>query len=270
MQSVELSLSSYSVSDVLALSKEDLKDLLGVQQGIRLFARIAQHRAQVEQAARTIRSPQRRDGSAASRPSSTGGRFSQSSACSRYGQCSQRDCVHPSVAVCSVAECGACVCVWHEAKSLLTGHVYCPACAADTLEGKVKAAYASATTRADEATTQIIHTTAEWTASGKDAIGASAWMSEEPSTFTSFSHSQQSSSYHSAGLVEEEKQQPRFAAASSPVHAKAAAGESRLPFVSQWLRGEGVEEIGGQDVEDGQHYREVSWNERAQTQCSIQ
>ena len=170
---MSLVLSSYSVADVLALSKEDLKDLLGVQQGIRLHARIAQHRAQVEGGSRGVQSPHRwrLTAAAAGARSSTSSSdrlshssfssSSSSSACSRYGQCSQRGCSHPSVAVCSVAECSACVCVWHEAKSLLTGHVYCPSCEAETFEGKVRAAYLNATTTADAATEQVIQTTAE-------------------------------------------------------------------------------------------------------------
>ena len=260
-QSVASTLSSYGVADVLALSKTDLKDLLGVSVGLRLFSRIAQQKALVEGGGGV--------------PGVGVGAFGPSSAPSvrgrapsRYGQCNQRDCGHPSVSVCSVAECGASVCVWHEAKSLLTSHVYCPLCERDTFEGRVRAAVANAAVSADAAATRIIDRTAEWTHSGRDAIAAHSLDSHEPPSVSEHglplppSHGYQ---HTTAAFADEEKQppQPRSGGSGGSVN---GAGGARLPFVSDWLRGD----EDGEEVEEEAHYRETSWNERAQAQCALQ
>ena len=265
--SVATALSSYSVADVLALTKSDLKDLIGVQQGIRLYTRIAQHKAMIEGG--------KYKSTASPVSSSLSPRLH-----SRYGQCSQRDCPHPTVAVCSVPECGASLCVWHESKSLFTGQKYCPRCEAETMEGKLRAALVNATHTADAATDVIIHKTAEWAHSGKDALGVPHWS---PAHLDHSSHSSHGlpvpGGYHTTGWGEE-KQPPYADAKYADFTGRGSeegrggvgattggvGGGVRLPFVSDWLRGD----EDGEEVEEGQHYRETSWNDRATNQCVLQ
>ena len=283
MQGVAVALSHYSPADVLALSKADLKDLLGPQQGIRLHVRIAQQKAQMDLARKSTTaqppftaSSSHSSSSSSSLPSSV----HRSPVPSRYGQCSVRGCSHPGIAVCSVVECGSSVCVWHEVKSLFTGHVYCPQCEKDTWEGKMRAAYVNAADTADKATAQIIDTTAEWTAHGRDALtGHSQQQPLHHSSSSSLNHSTTSShgvpiegmgSYHgigSAGVGSgggahvEEKQQTVGGRGGG-------GGAAKGLFFSDGLRG-------GDDGEESDElseglYKENSWNGTGQGQCSVQ
>ena len=233
---------------------------MGPQHGLRLHARIQQQKTQIEAA--------RKGHTDASLPplhAHSSSSFSSSSP-SRYGECSVRSCGHPGVAVCSSPACGAAVCVWHEAKSLLTGHVYCPHCEADTWEGKVRAAYVTAASTADAATAQLIDRTAEWTAQGREALTGEA---PHPLHSPPAPHSAQADGSHryqySGEAGQEEKQRPLSPFQQSSGGGGAAAPfTGRPPFVSDWLRGD----EDGEELSEG-HYREQSWNS-GQAQCSLQ
>ena len=149
-----------------------MKELLGVKQGCRLFARLQARQGAGRRAAAGGGSSDDSRSPPSPRRSLPGGRHAPpASRVSRYGSCCVPDCPHASSAVCSVAECAQPLCVWHAEKSLLTGHTYCAGCEQATLEGRLRAALRSAMDTADEATNSIIATTADWTARVRDGDG---------------------------------------------------------------------------------------------------
>ena len=126
--SVWEALSEYSIADMLAVTKEDLKELLGTKQGIRLHARIQQYKQQQQQPQLTASSPRQ--------PSRRSASSYSSGSHSRHGMCAINGCTHFSTNVCSIPSCNAALCMAHQNKSLLTGHVYCAACEQETWEGQ--------------------------------------------------------------------------------------------------------------------------------------
>ena len=253
--SVWEALNEYSIADLLAVTKEDLKELLGVKQGIRLYARIQQYKQQQQLPIASSSPPQPSRRSA----------FSYSSAShSRYGVCAINGCTHASTNVCSMPSCNASLCMAHQNKSLLTGHVYCSACERETWEGKVRHGLQTVGERAEETTERIINTTAEWTGTGN----------HHPCTLPSTSRyghmaSNTLSQPSAASYYQEEHKQhsPIQSHHGSLNGAPAAGGRlAGLGFMGDWLhRDDGVEELDG--AVDGSFYRERSWNDK---QCAIQ
>jgi len=110
-ESVCKTLHGYNGADLLALTKADVKELLGAKYGIRLYNRI-QYQGQ------------------SSKPkaeqflfSAPGTPLKKRQAC-RVGQCSL-----DAVVQCSAASCGKRLCMKHTYKFILTSALYCESCA---------------------------------------------------------------------------------------------------------------------------------------------
>ena len=254
--SVWEALSEYSIADMLAVTKEDLKELLGTKQGIRLYARIQQYKQQQQQQpASSSPQPSRRSASSYS-----------SASHSRYGACAINGCTHFSTNVCSMPSCNAALCMAHQNKSLLTGHVYCSTCERETWEGKLRHSLQSVGERAEETTERIINTTAEWTGTAR----------EQPSTLSTTSRyghiaSDTLSQPSTAAYYQEEHKQhspvmPHHASVNSVPAAAAGRGSGGgQGFMSDWLQ------RGDESEVYGSFYRERSWNDNALgKQCAIQ
>ena len=157
------------MNDASCLSKADLKDLIGIKEGIRLFTRLS-HRHQQQTTAAKVNVSTANINSLLQRSyhkSSASISISVPRSPSLNGLCRMDGCHHSAIAVCSVNECCAPLCVWHSSKSLLTGFVYCPRCEEDTWEGKVRQYYNTATETATSATNTIIEHTAKYTIQGR-------------------------------------------------------------------------------------------------------
>ena len=252
--SVWEALSEYSIADMLAVTKEDLKELLGTKQGIRLYARIQQYKQQQPHVSSPPQ-PSRRSASSYS-----------SASHSRYGVCAINGCTHASTNVCSMPSCNASLCMAHQHKSLLTGHVYCLSCERETWEGKVRHGLQTVGETAEETTERIINTTAEWTGTGN----------HQPYTVPTTSRYGHMASHTAAQPAaaayyqEEHKQHsPVMPHHSAPVGGGRGGGGG-LGFMSDWLqRDDGVADLDG--ATDGSFYRESSWNDSALgKQCTIQ
>lgn len=261
--SVWAALSEYSIADMLAVTKEDLKELLGSKQGIRLYTRIQQYKQQQQQPQLASSSPPQ--------PSRRSASYSSASH-SRYGVCAINGCTHASTNVCSMPSCNAALCMAHQNKSLLTGHVYCSPCERETWEGKVRHGLQSVGERAEETTERIITTTAEWTGTGNHPPSKLPTVSRYGHIAGSTLSSRQSSA--SSYYQEEHKQHSPVSSHHASLNSSAGGGGGRgggggLGFMSEWLQ-RGDEEQGEGGV-DGSYYRERSWNDSALgKQCTIQ
>ena len=249
--SVWEALSEYSIADMLAVTKEDLKELLGTKQGIRLYARIQQYKQQQQLASSSPLQPSRRSASSNFSASHSG----------RYGACAVHGCGHASTNVCNMPSCNAALCMAHQHKSLLTGHVYCASCEADTWEGRVKQGWQSVGERAEETTERIITTTAEWTGTGSLHHSALPSVSRYGHMASSGAFAQPAAAAAQYQYQEEHKQHSPM---QSHQGAGSDGGKSRLGIVGDWLQRDDAVSEGG---DGGGYYRERSWNDN---QCAIQ
>lgn len=135
-------LAHYTGADLLSLSKEDIRELLGAKDGIRLHARLSQVREALSVAghdpsmeklqlekvlaeAAVLASPKSRGYSKDHDSSETYQRpyISEADACERMG------CRELATVKCCVETCLARLCAEHSHKDILTGYWYCLNCA---------------------------------------------------------------------------------------------------------------------------------------------
>lgn len=113
------------MNELLELTKSDLKDLLGIKEGIRLY-----HRLKTVKKERSNYSS-----SSSSDPSSSPTSLSglnihdEMKPPGYYGYCSELDCHLPAPHTCSSPDCDRTLCIKHMQKSILTGAAYCQECA---------------------------------------------------------------------------------------------------------------------------------------------
>jgi len=103
-------LNGYTGQDLMALTRQDVIDLIGHREGIRLFNRII-YQGQ------------------AAKPKDEQFLQSTPSWKRKKGSCSALHCSLPVVTDCSLQSCGKRLCAKHTFKNLLTSAVYCESCA---------------------------------------------------------------------------------------------------------------------------------------------
>jgi hypothetical protein len=125
-------LRDFTSADLFALSKSDMKALIGVAAGIRLSNRIKIVQEQME-SQRQNNSKQRQTNSSSSRHSNVRSPPKPG----RYGQCSHSFCSQPASFQCDNEVCCTSLCQLHAQKQLITGFLLCSRCASETLEGRM-------------------------------------------------------------------------------------------------------------------------------------
>ncbi len=125
----------FTSSDLFALSKSDMKALIGVPAGIRLANRIklVQEQMETEKSKNNAKSP------LSSSSSSSSSVLSPSSRTGRFGRCSECYCSQPATSQCDNENCCSPLCHLHAHKQLFTGFLLCSRCASETVEGRMLA-----------------------------------------------------------------------------------------------------------------------------------
>lgn len=173
--SIQQCLSGYNRSDLSALTKSDLKDLIGVKEGIRLYHRLrsahkldmkAAHSTGADKSSKSIRARTldhilynsynngdadnanshdsysdslRHFESAEHQHDQQHDDLNQTSRSIRQSsgpRCSIDDCSHVSIGCCATEECHVDLCAQHGEKSIFTSLLYCPACSSETVQCK--------------------------------------------------------------------------------------------------------------------------------------